>query len=579
MENEHGSAQCKSKSFICPDCGLGLESIAALTVHLLTHAELNSDDRQTSSQPSGRRGQMAETARDVETLNGRTPTTGSRRNDRDDDDDDEAMDSDDCPTSINHDQSHHHHSQSTHESATDDLDPSVQGHCEGEGPTCLKLKSTTEDALEDVVLLECPYCQRKDFDSLGPLTSHIRTAHARPSDNLFTCTNCGLAFATVAKLEHHQRVEHHGDTPTSTPAAVSASSSLSGGHGSPDGGALTEPRWLCRFCPVQFYDAQTQRDHEEAIHLSRGATVGGAMTQLSSASSVVFCSQCSLGFAHIYALADHMHHSHGYNTRARPAGHDVPSRTGADTSPAGHARDPVRPTIRDFVTRDPVTREIVIRDPVKPTTRDSVTRDPVSRDPVIRDPLTKDFITRDPVTRELVIRDPVRPTIRDPVSRDPVTNDFITRDPVSRDPVRPTIGDFVTRDNISRDPVTRDPTTRVPVTRDLVFRDPVRPTAVRADSVDVPGRTTSTTTTATCAECSSTFDNDDDLESHVASAHYLSLGTEYGCTSCLKLFARPEELQKHLMEVHAHHLYRCTLCKHVFDSKVCSDLHKRSFIG
>lgn len=28
---------------------------------------------------------------------------------------------------------------------------------------------------------------------------------------------------------------------------------------------------------------------------------------------ILFCSQCSLGFPHIYALADHMHHSHGYN--------------------------------------------------------------------------------------------------------------------------------------------------------------------------------------------------------------------------------------------------------------------------
>jgi len=417
----------------------------------------------------------------------------------------------------------------------DDLESSlVQGHGADE-PTCLKMttaqsKSTMSnevDSLEDVVLLECPYCQRKDFDSVAPLTSHIRTAHARPSDNLFTCVSCGLAFATLAKLEQHQSVDHNhnvgGGTPSSaggTPGtAVSAtgSSSLSGGgHGGggspspgaltelrggsssalhgfasvgdltePRGlchkdylspGALTEPRWSCRFCPVQFYDAETQRDHEETIHVNRAPSAGGGSSIAAShqpgnllpATSVVFCSQCSLGFAHIYALADHMHHSHGYNTRARQELAAPPLHGGEKISP-GASR---------------------------------------------------------------TIRNPVRSATKDPLLRDRIN------------------------------------------AKDWLSREPVRPTAVRADSVDLSLGATSRTGTTTnstispCGECSASFDNEDELESHVASAHYLSLATEYGCTSCLKLFARPEELQKHLMDVHAHHLYRCTLCKHVFDSKV-----------
>ena len=448
MESEHVDEQSRStsRSFICPDCGLGVESIAMLTVHLLTHAELSSDNQSAGHRGCQRHSDTVTqlTPRDTPRDND-APATASSHGDDDDDDDDDVMDVDDCQTSINHDQSDRHHNQPIHESLTGDLDTSAQGHCDGERdeePTCLKVtcrqSSTTEDALDDVVLLECPYCQRKDFDSVGPLTSHIRTAHARPSDNLFTCGSCGLAFATIGKLEHHQRAEH--DMSTSITPAISAASSLSG-QGSPtvDGLNVTEPRWLCRFCPVQFYDAQTQRDHEEAIHLSRASSVSSIMTQLSSASCVVFCSQCSLGFPHIYALADHMHHSHGYNTRARAGVQDLPPTT----SPAGPGR----------------------------TT------------------------------------------------------------------------------------------------------EPVRPTAVRADSVDVTRRTvsaTSTTMTAVCPECPLTFDNDDQLESHVASAHYLNVATEYGCTSCFKLFARPEDLQKHLMDVHAHHLYRCTLCKQVFDSKVCA---------
>lgn len=70
-----------------------------------------------------------------------------------------------------------------------------------------------------------------------------------------------------------------------------------------------------------------------------------------------------------------------------------------------------------------------------------------------------------------------------------------------------------------------------------------------------------------CPECGAEMANESQLDSHVA-GHYLSASTEYGCQSCLKLFSKPDELQKHLMDVHAYHLYRCALCKQMFDSKV-----------
>ena len=75
-----------------------------------------------------------------------------------------------------------------------------------------------------------------------------------------------------------------------------------------------------------------------------------------------------------------------------------------------------------------------------------------------------------------------------------------------------------------------------------------------------------------CHECDATFAQEDELKSHTFT-HYLVVATEYGCTSCLKLFTKPDELQKHLMDIHAHHLYRCSLCKEVFDSKVNIQVH------
>ena len=44
-------------------------------------------------------------------------------------------------------------------------------------------------------------------------------------------------------------------------------------------------------------------------------------------------------------------------------------------------------------------------------------------------------------------------------------------------------------------------------------------------------------------------------------------------TKLLKLLGKPDELQKHLMDIHAHHLYRCSLCKEIFDSKVNIQVH------
>ena len=70
-----------------------------------------------------------------------------------------------------------------------------------------------------------------------------------------------------------------------------------------------------------------------------------------------------------------------------------------------------------------------------------------------------------------------------------------------------------------------------------------------------------------CKKCNKLFLTEDDLERHLSS-HFLTVMSEYGCTSCSKTFGKPDELQKHLIDIHAHHLYRCSLCKEIFDSKV-----------
>ncbi|KAK2718474.1 hypothetical protein QYM36_005711 [Artemia franciscana] len=61
-------------------------------------------------------------------------------------------------------------------------------------------------------------------------------------------------------------------------------------------------------------------------------------------------------------------------------------------------------------------------------------------------------------------------------------------------------------------------------------------------------------------------------DAHAAS-HILTTSVEYGCQACVKTFAKPDELQKHLLDIHAHHLFKCSLCEEVFDSKVAIQVH------
>lgn len=64
-----------------------------------------------------------------------------------------------------------------------------------------------------------------------------------------------------------------------------------------------------------------------------------------------------------------------------------------------------------------------------------------------------------------------------------------------------------------------------------------------------------------------------DYETHIINSHLGTVSTQYGCELCNKSFSKPEELQKHLMELHAVHLYQCSVCREMFDSKVSVQVH------
>ncbi|CAG2105174.1 unnamed protein product [Medioppia subpectinata] len=74
-----------------------------------------------------------------------------------------------------------------------------------------------------------------------------------------------------------------------------------------------------------------------------------------------------------------------------------------------------------------------------------------------------------------------------------------------------------------------------------------------------------------CPHCGQTITSD--FETHLLNCHMGTVTTNYGCECCTKMFSKPDELQKHLMDIHAHHLYQCSLCRDMFDSKVSIQVH------
>lgn len=300
--------------------------------------------------------------------------------------------------------------------------------------------------------LECPHCNQTDFSTTALLT-HINAVHSGVSGNLFSCLICGLAFASAAKLDQHMNSGHQRIFPDRS-------------RGS----------FQCDYCMMEFLDSASHRLHMDSIHSDRNTDSGSKATV-----ATIYCSQCTMGFPHIYALADHMHQSHGYNKSASANGTSLPY---VAVSPHGpfhlHAASPeqlVSHTYRDL-------QKLMV-------------------DSIVAGSSLQDGYRCHQCDLNL-----------------------------------PDIHTF-----------------QLHVEGHQVAA--ARSAAGESSASSYP-----------CSECEMSFQAEDQLESHMFS-HFLSLTTEFGCTSCLKLFSKPDELQKHLMDIHAHHLYRCSLCKHVFDSKVC----------
>lgn len=75
-----------------------------------------------------------------------------------------------------------------------------------------------------------------------------------------------------------------------------------------------------------------------------------------------------------------------------------------------------------------------------------------------------------------------------------------------------------------------------------------------------------------CHQCGLTLDKKSDYEHHIEQ-HFTIINTEFLCQFCNKFFPKAEDLQKHLNENHVETIYKCSLCKEVFETKISIQLH------
>ncbi|KAG5322713.1 ZN423 protein, partial [Pseudoatta argentina] len=76
-----------------------------------------------------------------------------------------------------------------------------------------------------------------------------------------------------------------------------------------------------------------------------------------------------------------------------------------------------------------------------------------------------------------------------------------------------------------------------------------------------------------CPKCETVFPSREDMLAHLTKHYVGQISKEFVCGACKKFYPHPDQLQRHLLDAHAHHLYRCALCRDTFDSKVAIQVH------
>lgn len=114
----------------------------------------------------------------------------------------------------------------------------------------------------------CPYCSKRDFQSLAVLEIHLKTIHADKPQQSHTCHLCLDTLPTLYNLNEHVRKAHRGAAGTAAAAAAAF----------PLLQFANVTAFHCNYCPDMFGDINSLQEHIRVSHCLPGGIMAGSTT-------------------------------------------------------------------------------------------------------------------------------------------------------------------------------------------------------------------------------------------------------------------------------------------------------------
>ncbi|XP_064414606.1 zinc finger protein 423 isoform X5 [Latimeria chalumnae] len=134
------------------------------------------------------------------------------------------------------------------------------------------------------VTYSCPYCTKRDFNSLAVLEIHLKTIHADKPQQNHTCQVCLDSLPSLYNLNEHVRKVHKNSA-----YPVLQFTNTSAFH--------------CNYCSEMFADINSLQEHIRITHC-----IPSAVPQ--EGNNAFFCNQCSMGFLTEASLTEHIQQTH-----------------------------------------------------------------------------------------------------------------------------------------------------------------------------------------------------------------------------------------------------------------------------
>ncbi|KAK6480189.1 zinc finger protein 423 [Huso huso] len=367
----------------------------------------------------------------------------------------------------------------------------------------------------------CPYCSKRDFNSLAVLEIHLKTIHADKPQQSHTCQICLDSLPTLYNLNEHVRKAHR----TSNAFPVLQFSNVSAFH--------------CNYCPETFADINSLQEHIRVTHCipSSATTLEG--------NHAFFCNQCSMGFLTESSLTEHIQQIHcnvGSSKLESPVIQPSQSFMEVYSCP--------------YCTNSPIFGSILkLTKHIKENHKNI---------PLANNKRTK--AEHSPVSSDVEVSSPKRQRLG--VNATPKSSGEY---PCNQCDLK-----FATFDGFQ---------THLKSHLELLLRKQSCPQCKEDfDSQEslLQHLTVHYMTTSThyfCESCDKQFSSVDDLQKHLLDMHTFVL---YHCTLCQEVFDSKVSIQVHLAVKHSNEkkMYRCTACNWDFRKETDLQLHvKHSHLG